>query len=594
MKVAPARAPTRGRVGTRPRGAVHLRASFASLLLVACSGPAPVAVLVSGLPDDVVWIGFRGGVDGLPPGTPLGPREQGRFLLRPGVIDEGAAVEVVGFREQTVRFARDIDPDLFARAPVHAPGLSSEGAIVSDWAGSGVWSGEETVIHPAPIPLSVSADWIKCPAIATTSAAYVHDGCTKTTCATRIRQAQCHVEIDFGGCSTHQQRGAFNASGGLALESTDFGRCAPVQPPMGVESSAECESAEGLRCRLDVLTQAAPLIRVVTATIVSGPETPPRMPPYRTGYLGGLAVLRDRIVVSTFNGAAGPVECAQGAGALAFVDPETMTISTSTAPPCTTLLAADPTSAGFVGLGGTDGQTMIRFDGAGRVVHQALLPVPSSWVPWALERAGSTDRYGMVYGPPDRSRGVPQRAYVVDESFTVLQTVELAPRGALAWAAEGLVLVGGDWVVTYDASTNGLGAPVAIRYGVCGQSDVAFAAARGAVRALASRHYSESVLLWTSRGCVGATFFEWRAVPGALVFWPASPHLLLVAYDSRELDGLSTGPSALALVDVESAVVLPGALPVGEAPVEPLRADSTGRVWGMQSARGRILRIEPL
>lgn len=206
--------------------------------------------------------------------------------------------------------------------------------------------------------------------------------CSEHHCRPTFTQLGCDFSLSFEGCDKSTLIARVAEDGTMDFEpSASFGECV-AQVDGGL--SLSCARDQEL-CRIDIVPELGPRALDVASVDVHdvafrAPQDPDADLLDNDDPVDGYAVsvlrVGDRIVVSTHGGRARTTRCSSAVPAeLVFVDRETMTMTSTRGPDCLTFLAADPTGSGFVGLFQTDQPRVGRFDEAGRLVADAVVPV---------------------------------------------------------------------------------------------------------------------------------------------------------------------------------------------------------------------------
>ncbi len=204
---------------------------------------------------------------------------------------------------------------------------------------------------------------------------YADVRCRPRACVAPIRQEGCRVTIDEFGCEI----GFEIALDGRGRPTFEGSACEPTAERAGSFASIDCpDPLSNARCPIDLYDGLDPISgEVLTATVYSVEH---RFFPNDlfedTGYLSGLAVLDDRVVVSGFGGAELTHPCPNLASALhAFRLDDLEPIGTSTSVVCLRELVAAEDRATFYALyGGLEDVRFGEFDRAGRMLREVARP----------------------------------------------------------------------------------------------------------------------------------------------------------------------------------------------------------------------------
>lgn len=584
------------------------RATLVAMLLAqtACIPLARWTLVAADIPEAIEWVALLQHDGREVIGSGLVPKAEGRFEIFADDLRSGARVQVIGFRDDTLR---SVDPPGQAalRSARLRPAEPSEPSLPPlDWASEGVLGSDPIELQASGERPRLYADWLgPCPAIVTSTETFAQVACLGHGCATRVEQRACGLKVTFEGCSALPLSAVVTSQGLLEIpDSSLFNECVsePESEPE-VIARARCTNPSGEACRLDLIAGAEPELRADTVSLLEVSYQVSAPIPGAPGYLSDLIVLPSAVVVSSFGGAFDSFDCQTGRAELELIDPESLSVRTATLPACTTLLAPDPIGDGFIATTGAHGVFLERFASDGRSLARS--PAPPEVAALAPLGLVTTERsIAVLYVPPQRAlMGGESRILIFDAAtlgfLRMSPPLEPDASSLIRSGARVLVIDGRDVVLEVALDTGVLSrvTPASL-ITACGRPEpvhlvwdeprgLAIVSSRGTIR--------DALLLYSVEddrcGLIG--FYEARAFPYAAVAWPHGASRLLVAFDSDEPLVRGDAPTVVGLLDVERELLLPGALPIGAGPVRRLELDGKGRAWGLLSSTAQVVRIQP-
>ncbi|MEQ8279876.1 MAG: hypothetical protein RMA76_03805 [Deltaproteobacteria bacterium] len=180
---------------------------------------------------------------------------------------------------------------------------------------------------------------------------YADVRCRVDRCVAPIQQEGCDIAIDEFSCEI-----GFDVRLDGRGNPVDNGSCETGPDHEGARSVVQCDDPPATRCPIHLYDGLEPIAgRVETATVYAVEARPVNDEPYEdTGFLSGLAVLEDRVVVAGHGGAAEPLICPAMANELTFFDRSDLSrIKTTTVGRCLRELVAAEDRATFYMIYGT-------------------------------------------------------------------------------------------------------------------------------------------------------------------------------------------------------------------------------------------------
>ncbi len=198
---------------------------------------------------------------------------------------------------------------------------------------------------------------------------YADVRCRVDRCVAPIRQVGCDVSIDEFPCEI-----GFNVRLDGRGNPVDDDSCEIGPDHEGARSVIRCDDPPAMRCPLHLYAGLETIPgRVETATVYAVEARRVNDEPYEdTGFLSGLAVLQDRVVVAGHGGAAEPLICPAMANELTFFDRSDLSlVATTTVGRCLRELVAAEDRATFYMLYGV--HPFVQFaevDAEGRILRE--------------------------------------------------------------------------------------------------------------------------------------------------------------------------------------------------------------------------------
>lgn len=351
------------------------RAASALLLVAACTASPSRSATAPAPPEDVTWL-LAVAVEGdAIKGSPLVARE--RLDDVGAVLPEGWAsseeVWILGFTQAEI----DAIPWTPSDAPARAAEADDFLLPIPAWRVRGAIEGGEALLEPSPDapPMMTIEGLPACPAVYG-EASFADVRCRSQACVAAIEQRGCAISIDRTGCE-------------MRVEATLDGRGEPVFAPSsgcerqadrdGPRSVVECPDVAETRCSIHLYDALDPIEHPVeTAKVYEVEAMYINAVPFEDlGYLGGLAVLEDRVVVLGYGGRINQIPCADHPSELVFLTRGLEPIRTSSTVACLRDIVAAPDGQHFFGLVADKPTTrFLELDREGVVLREVERPSP--------------------------------------------------------------------------------------------------------------------------------------------------------------------------------------------------------------------------
>lgn len=429
--------------------------------------------------------------------------------------------------------------------------------------------------------------------------------CEQPPCTPTVMQNGCNLKITIGGCRDHELDAMIGADGVPIYEiSRTAGSCVAVPTTRGARLSAECGGALAPMCRFDIYP-AVDRSDEFTVTPLVIDDRPLRVPhpdgdgffgyiDPLSGWLGGAAVLDDRIVVAKHGHFEMGLCTRTPSSSFALVDLDTFAITaTVPAPPCPIDLVASPFDDRFLaGYGGLGHPTVGLFDKDGALVKSATITVNADQILTDIAISGDT-LVVLISSPIGTSIVASFHARTLEpgpvsgEFEAMTRTILPVRPGGLAISTNrfnGLRLLGGD--LSFSGvlqlrsgrfSSNDPGAMETDRSG-----DLALVAATGGHATIWALDFRvpEPIL---GEGVP----YERAAIPWALA--PFDQTTMLAGVTERN----ETKDASLALFAIDRVHFLPGWVPLGHGVIRSFSKDTRGNFYALLPWEGRLVRIAP-
>jgi hypothetical protein len=533
-------------------------------------------------------------------------------LRLPDEIDGAAFIRVVGYA--TADLAGLVLPDGDLESGLHRAEDGDPILPSSRWHVGGALSrdGRAELFELPPARPLVTADWLPpCPILLPVPTTLVDSSCTVGPCAIDAVQTSCEVSITGTDSEcTLELAGSVDGRGRVF-----FDGCAPADTHDGAAFSVDCAPGtfrNGV-CNLEVYASVVePPIAAIGRALFE---------PYRAetagdevvlgGYLSGLEVLGDEVVVASFDGqfVEGTACPGEARGRFHFLDRDTLAeVHTATAPYCVRDLARHPTRRQFFAVFGSP-LRLGRFDGDGRLLEARDVPFPagnvaaplrllvhrmSPHVSVLVEALPDRDDYVAVFSGRDASLTLEYR------TISLRGPDDRGDLGDIAELDELLLSVldrRADTIVNVDLTSP---PPT---YESADRSSFAEACEGIQVKVERfRRNPTHPEWLMISQGgrvhaarlesisdCVLTRFYGPVADMHDLVFWPPDDDLVLVGLSDRD----EADTARLALLDRSEDRFLPTSLEIGRGPIDDMRVDDLGRVFMTLPWSGSVVRAEP-
>lgn len=452
--------------------------------------------------------------------------------------------------------------------------------------------------------LRFAFDTASCPSL---GAMDVDIRCGNPACVGALRQDHCDLVLDLSRCSRDPISLPIDRFGALCLAASEqFGRCTAKDPPsMDIAHSFACDGGTLGACDLDfyVHQDSAPIAvetkKILDVEVPSIVDMFPR-PPY--GWLGDLAILEDRVAVTSYGNVIPKGSFCVGApeGQVHFLDLDSMEIiGTATTPSCFGNIAPDPVGDGFVGTFGNDPPVIARFDKRGAMIASVgMTGIDPPELLFANSIAVDPGPPALAVVTAANEIWEQRRSYFFAVDLTSMSVDPLTGRAGKN-TRELQTFAPGVLSALEDIDNYMLFIDLATRR----QSR---AGALGLLNAGVGQLYSAldgSTLVLSMNGMAGGVFtfeltgdlkgrsrpFELWAETWAIAPWPADRRLFLAGISVREEPRLGY----LALVDVARPRFLPGRVRVGSGPaaIGRLHEDRQGMLWAVLPWTAEVIRV---
>ncbi|MCK6549460.1 hypothetical protein L6R52_26710 [Myxococcota bacterium] len=361
----------------------------AALTLAACDRDARVFFDHTKIPDDVAWIGaiVTDAEGSYVTATGLVPVDDGPLRFDALPARGTLAVELLGWTRATIE-AIGGPPSEAALADGQLREAEGCDPVLpgADW---GARLDEDGATLPAlPTPRRLNTQWLDttCPSLVGRLASDVR--CQLLPCGYFETQSGCTLTVELAPCNQGSHRFQVDWRGELCALESSLPECSFVEARTPAIASLDC--VDPSRCEVDVYRRVDGPFEADTVPLLTG--APQReqsevgefavrawMP--RTGYVSGLAVLRDHVAVTTNDGVfLDRTACSDVPTRTYFVDRATMQVAgTATTPPCLRELLAWPSGRGLWGVAGsTRARSLVELDETGRLLGQHPLVLPES------------------------------------------------------------------------------------------------------------------------------------------------------------------------------------------------------------------------
>lgn len=462
-------------------------------------------------------------------------------------------------------------------------------------------SGTDRVVVRSAIDAAqprLTAPWLPdCPSPtgAQTSLA-VSASCDEVPCFAAVESQRCSLTLSSPEpCVAPLMKLELRADG-QPLEATvkNFDSCTTASTA-GALLSLSCRGQGSVRCAISAFPRQGPA-PVEVEVFPLAPELPRRgteaSVPWE-GYLAGLALLSDRVLVGSFGSEGQPAPtCRNTVGAWYSVDRATPSVvRTTTAPPCLSAMTAigDRVFAAY----GASSLSFGEFDRQGRLLRHLEISPRTTGLPSADDVATDGRTLYFLTRWPEHTI-----IFHLDvETFTVRHQTILESRRAQSMTLfEDVLAVADDDLDALDLVDLGTDLTTVVAY----RPDILLSPHKNPGRVLhhrASGRFINAVVqpdagLWSVRGgqLLGVgRYYERYGEPTALLEWGPDPTKVLVAL---LLDRSDT--AALALYDPAAGQFLPGSTRVsGLGQIAALLTDRDGTMWGIAPWTASLLRVRP-
>ena len=601
-----------------------LRAAALHLLFSACSVPRTLILSEPELPADATWVAILaiGDDDGLLGSTGLVARTSGgASYLFPTTNEPPQTYEVVAFRDEQLNPLHPPQPPELLRGLLTTPRVDGPPLPTPIFARRySPQEGSLAEVGPAPTrPLT--APWLPdCPQLVGPGRTPTVDAsCSAAACYARVQQNGCQLELDLEVCALGRVQARVDGAGSLReVEAPGVGTCEAIASRAPAVTSLACVDPRGQRCSIDLYDQLnPPPLEVHTATVV---EVEPIYSEQRrpvSGYLVGMVVLEDQVVVVS----RGPMfrkalECEGPAvqAELVYFDQDAMRVLRRVpAPYCVNAAGPDPTQPnGLILAFGEGDHRVARCDALGDCSEQIALGDGLGLEPdhraLAIADAGA-GRIALNY-QADSPDGTPSAvtARIVSLDARTLSEPLVSPPITRTGNRIGVPMLGAfdGRLATIDVDDEVLRVYDARTLEESGRYELRARCTRGAGsapslvlhdprtgRIVLPNTDGDSPTMITlkddlSDPCAQANFPIFSGSAWAAAPW-VNPSTFLVAVTTRD----RVERTALAIYSVEENRFWPGASEEYAGPGSWARTDAQGRVWMIFPTTGKLMRVTP-
>jgi hypothetical protein len=566
--------------------------AIAGSILCSCSSRS-FEVIVPDLPSEVTRIAV------------LLLDDSGARVASSAIVDRGAARElsigpgegdparlwIAGFDEASIaRYGSDAE--LRSRSTEVEIAAATDAVLSPLWTRGHELRGSEIggeISAPAP---EITAAWLpECPVFLPDRPLIDYE-CSPSPCAVSATQIGCRIEVDLGACLQEDLVAQIDGRGEIHFSPHEgLSGCEGAPTSADAPRSITCKDQENRSCPIYFYgSEPSETFEVKTALVVPGPIEPDfGRPP--AGYISGLAVLSDRVVISTFDGLRSEKSCADAVPSrFVRLDPSSLA-EVSTTQPAGCVTAIEAARDGLTFFGSFRDRVIARFDADGMEQVRRQLDDPrfdGDHYPSVL--AISDDGSKLVVAISHRGTG---RGHVVILSAADLSTVAIA--GPFSSRLTDLAILGPNELAVLDPENDlAVVADEAGRVvetlgfrGPCSQGalDLVEIEPFGprAIAATAEERLARGVYTKTAERCGRGFFFEVDARPNGLLRLSDGSFAVAAAETSGDYR------AHLGLMLGAERRILPGATPVGRGVVRFLREDQ-GVIYGATPWEGGVFR----
>lgn len=457
---------------------------------------------------------------------------------------------------------------------------------------------DRVVLNSAPDAAQprLTAPWLPdCPSPAGSATRLaLSASCDEMPCLAAVEAERCNLRLSSPEPCVAPQVDIELRPDGRPLESTvkNFVSCSTASVT-GALFSLRCRGTGSISCAISAFPRQGPA-PVEVELFPLAPQLPRRgsdaSVPWE-GYLAGLALLSDRVMVASFGEEGQPAPtCRNTVGAWYWVDRAAPTVvRTATAPPCMSAVTSigDRVYAAY----GADRLSLGEFDREGRLLRHVELSTRSLGLPSADDVATDGSTLYFLTRWPEQTIIV----HVDVATFRVRHQTALETRRAQSMALSGALLaVADDDLDALDLVDLRSDLTTVVAY----RPDILLSPHKNPGRVLyhrASGRFLNAMVqpdagVWIVGGkqLVGVgRYYESYGEPTALVEWGPAEVLVALLLDVPDT-------AAFALFDPVGGQFLPGSTRViGAGQIAAMLADPDGTVWGIAPWTATLVRLRP-
>lgn len=575
-----------------------MRPALAACSLIAACAPSPErSAVLPEIPPDVTRVAAFtiDARETILSGTPLQRYSPGGAIALPEDPSGTADLMIAGFRHLDLANVPLPSEEVLASAPL----IASDGArpifpdpslVAVAAKNDGVYRFSATASRP-----KFSASWLpECAQRLEAPTPLVDISCAPLFCGASATQNRCELAIDSGACALGTLSATRLANGGLRASPET---CLENVAPEGALLSLRCED----KCNVTVYPPAgaAKIAASTTAVIDVEPRFEREFHTPVVGYLGGLAVLADRVIAFTHAGGWADDCLSRDHGTGVILDPDTMEIRTRfETPPCVAAAAADPRGTGYFALYGAGQLYAGKFTADGILVAERPVPLPEPresyrWSALVVHREEDAITALAMFR---QSMEVNAHSYTLagPELQVRAQSPAVPSRTRTAIELEsGRVGLGDqqtDTLFVIDTFTGNEARRVDLgdKCGHANPEQLYYDLVHDRLVVTSVRDHP-GINVIDESACAPAAFYERNADAYGIARWVVEPLLLIGATDTT-----GDRTTYLGLLDPETPRMIPGLVPAGRGPAIDFTRDARGRVWMLFPWTGTIARAEAI